>query len=581
MSLSPGTSLGHYDVTSLLGEGGMGQVWQATDTQLNRQVALKILPDAFADDPDRLARFTREAQILASLNHPNIAAIHGIEEAEGTRALVLELVEGPTLADRISKGPIPLDEALPIAKQIAEALEAAHEAGVIHRDLKPANIKVREDGTVKVLDFGLAKALDPSPAGDPSESPTLTAAATQMGVILGTAAYMSPEQARGKPVDKRADIWAFGAVVYEMLTGRRAFEAEDVSLTLAEVMKSEPDMSALPAEVPAGLRSAVTRCLTKDPQQRVRDIGDVTLAMEGAFETVGLPSSPVAGPELKAWQRPLPAAALVVILCLTVWILKPAPPLEPRSVSRFAVSVPPSVPVAAEGTNNEVAITPDGTTVVYRGASGLQVRNVGQLQGVSLGDTGSVGANPFVSPDGAWIGFTTGGALHRVSIQGGPPVTICDLPGPLRGASWGDDGVIVFAVLGQGLFRVPAAGGELEALTDGDHRWPDVLPGSSHVLFSSGEAGARQVRLLDLETRGQRDHLTAHGGPAVGVDRQLVRGDALLSAGRRNQTFRQGRVLVEGSRITRGDHSEWHGATLLSERTHRLRASGYAAGGGL
>ena len=219
MSLSAGSRLGHYDVTALLGEGGMGQVWQATDTQLNRQVALKILPDAFADDPDRLARFTREAQILASLNHPNIAAIHGIEEAEGTRALVLELVEGPTLADRVAKGPIPTDEALPIAKQIAEALEAAHEAGVIHRDLKPANIKVREDGTVKVLDFGLAKALDPNPEGDPSQSPTLTAAATQMGVIMGTAAYMAPEQAKGKVADKRADVWAFGVVLFEMLTG--------------------------------------------------------------------------------------------------------------------------------------------------------------------------------------------------------------------------------------------------------------------------------------------------------------------------------------------------------------------------
>ena len=213
----------------------MGEVWRATDTQLNRDVALKILPDAFATDPDRIARFQREAQVLASLNHPGIAAIYGIEESAVTRALVLELVEGPTLADRISRGPIPLDEALPIAKQIAEALEAAHEAGVIHRDLKPANIKVRDDGTVKVLDFGLAKALDPRPTGDPSQSPTLTAAATQMGVIMGTAAYMSPEQARGKPVDKRADIWPFGVVLYEMLTGKRVFEGEDVSLTLAEV----------------------------------------------------------------------------------------------------------------------------------------------------------------------------------------------------------------------------------------------------------------------------------------------------------------------------------------------------------
>ena len=233
MALTVGSRLGHYDVTALIGEGGMGQVYQATDTKLNRQVALKILPEAFATDPDRLARFQREAQVLASLNHPNIAAIHGLEDSEGTKALVLELVEGPTLADRIGQGAIPLEETLPIAKQIAEALEAAHEAGVIHRDLKPANIKVRDDGTVKVLDFGLAKALDTTPQGDPSQSPTLTAAATQMGVIMGTAAYVSPEQARGKTVDKRADIWAFGVVLLEMLTARKVFEGEDVSMTLS------------------------------------------------------------------------------------------------------------------------------------------------------------------------------------------------------------------------------------------------------------------------------------------------------------------------------------------------------------
>ena len=280
----------------------MGQVWQATDTQLNRQVALKILPDAFAADPDRLARFTREAQILASLNHPNIAAIHGIEEAEGTRALVLELVEGPTLADRISKGPIPLDEALPIAKQIAEALEAAHEAGVIHLDLKPANIKVKDDGTVKVLDFGLAKALDPTPTGDPSESPTLTAAATQMGVVMGTAAYMSPEQARGKVVDKRTDIWAWGVVLFEMLTGTRPFPGDDVSQTLARVIDRDPDWDALPATLSPALDTYLHRCLQKDPRQRVRDIGDLRLAMEGAFETtVGAPSEPGVAPTLPVW----------------------------------------------------------------------------------------------------------------------------------------------------------------------------------------------------------------------------------------------------------------------------------------
>ena len=263
----------------------MGEVYQARDTKLDRDVALKVLPEAFTSDPDRLARFEREAKVLASLNHPNIGSIYGLEESDGVKALVLELVEGPTLADRIAKGPIPVEEALAIAKQIAEALEAAHEAGVIHRDLKPANIKVREDGTVKVLDFGLAKALDPTPDVDPSQSPTLTAAATQMGVIMGTAAYRSPEQARGKPVDKRSDIWAFGVVLYEMLSGRRAFSGEDVSLTLAEVMKSDPDLEALPPATSTALRTVLQRCFEKDPRTRIRDDGDVRLAMEGAFET--------------------------------------------------------------------------------------------------------------------------------------------------------------------------------------------------------------------------------------------------------------------------------------------------------
>ena len=263
MPLNIGSRLGHYDVTALIGEGGMGQVYQATDTKLNRQVALKILPEAFAADPDRLARFQREAQVLASLNHPGIAAIYGLEESDDTRALVLELVEGPTLADRIAQGPIPVDEALPIAKQIAEALEAAHEAGVIHRDLKPANIKVRDDGTVKVLDFGLAKALE-GDGSNPSESPTVTAAATAAGVILGTAAYMSPEQARGKPVDKRADIWAFGAVLFEMLTGRSAFQGDTLSDTIVKILDREPDLQALPRDTPPTIEHLLRRCLDKD-----------------------------------------------------------------------------------------------------------------------------------------------------------------------------------------------------------------------------------------------------------------------------------------------------------------------------
>ena len=388
MALEAGSRLGHYDVTAKIGEGGMGEVWQATDTQLGRQVALKILPDAFADDPDRLARFTREAQILASLNHPNIAAIYGIEEAEGTRALVLELVEGPTLADRISEGPIPLDEALPIAKQIAEALEAAHEAGVIHRDLKPANIKVREDGTVKVLDFGLAKAFQPE-ASDASASlsPTisLTAAATQMGMVIGTAAYMAPEQAKGKLVDKRADIWAFGCVLFEMLTGTRVFAAGDVSDTLAYVLTKEIDWTTLPLEMPVALRHLLRRCLERDPKRRLRDIGDAWPDLEDQGFPATEPSATVGTPQLQVWQRPIPAAfvglAILIVGGSAVWTLTPPPP---RPVVRLVASTP-TTPLIDTGSNQSLAISPDGTRIAYRtlraGGSGLYVRRLDELNG--------------------------------------------------------------------------------------------------------------------------------------------------------------------------------------------------------
>ncbi len=294
MPLDIGSRLGHYDVTALIGEGGMGQVYQATDTKLKRQVALKILPEAFSADPERLARFQREAEVLASLNHPNIAQIHGLEESDGVRALVLELVEGPTLANRIKQGPIPIDEALAIAKQIAEALEAAHEQGIIHRDLKPANVKVKDDGTVKVLDFGLAKAFQPDASdASASMSPTisLTAAATQMGMVIGTAAYMAPEQAKGKVVDKRADVWAFGAVLFEVLSGVKPFVGDDVSDTLALVLKFEPEWDALPADTPPRIRQLIQTCLEKDPKQRIHDVADVRLAMGGAFETAVSASS--------------------------------------------------------------------------------------------------------------------------------------------------------------------------------------------------------------------------------------------------------------------------------------------------
>ncbi len=370
MPLTPGTTLGPYQVTAKIGEGGMGEVYQARDTKLDRDVALKVLPEAFTSDPDRLARFEREAKVLASLNHPNIGSIYGLEEAHGVRALVLELVEGPTLAERIARGPIAVDEGLPIARQIAEALEAAHEAGVIHRDLKPANIKVREDGTVKVLDFGLAKALETMPEGDPSQSPTLTAVGTQMGMIMGTAAYMSPEQARGKPVDKRADVWAFGVVLIEILTGRSVFEGEDVSLTLSRVLQHEPDWRLLPSSVPPVLAAFLRRCLAKNPKQRLHDVADVRLAVEGAFDSGALDTGNNGGsPGGSQWGRFVPFAAgvgLTAILGTLLWLLVEAPPARVAQVARFVASAPPSAAVTIGPRYPDLALSPDGSLVVYR-----------------------------------------------------------------------------------------------------------------------------------------------------------------------------------------------------------------------
>ena len=381
MALTHGTTIGPYAVVGLIGQGGMGEVYRARDTKLDRDVALKVLPEAFTADPDRLARFEREAKVLASLNHPNIGTIHGLEESDGVKALVLELVEGPTLADRIERGPMLIDEALPIARQIADALEAAHEQGVIHRDLKPANIKVRGDGTVKVLDFGLAKALDTAPEGDPSQSPTLTAAATQMGVILGTAAYMSPEQARGKPVDKRADIWAFGVVLHEMLTGAKPFRGDDVSQTLARVIEGDPDWATLPSGLPGGLEAVLRRCFQKAPRQRLRDMGDMRLALDGAFKMVGSPSSGGVGASASSpvWRWPLAAsigvAALIVGSVGTALVVRDVGGGESRSVSHLVV--PLATPVDVSGLTGEqggdIAVSRDGRLIAYRAREGDDV----------------------------------------------------------------------------------------------------------------------------------------------------------------------------------------------------------------
>ena len=473
MALEVGSRLGHYDVTALIGEGGMGQVYRATDTKLNRQVALKILPEAFASDPDRLARFQREAQVLASLNHPSIAQIHGLEESEGTRALVLELVEGPTLADRIAKGAIPFDEALPIARQIAEALEAAHEAGVIHRDLKPANIKVKDDGTVKVLDFGLAKALDTTHEGDPSQSPTLTAAATQMGVIMGTAAYMSPEQASGKPVDKRSDIWAFGAVLFEMLTGQRTFGGEDVSHTVAHVLTREVDWTALPANLPTPFLRLLNRCLDRDPKRRLRDIGEARIALADPFRGEAGETRHIL-PSGGAWRSILTTAVVLAAVGIGAAggrLLSPARDAQ-NALTSFVVSPRPRV---ESFFGVAIAVSPDGRQIAYVGsedvsgvAQSLQqifLRRLDELEARPVPRTEGA-YTPFFSPDGRWLGFFSGSRLMKVPVSGGPPVEVTTIPsGRVRGASWGDNDVIVFSPsASSGLMRVSASGGTPEAI---------------------------------------------------------------------------------------------------------------------
>src|SRR5688572_6818044 len=418
MPLSAGTRLGPYEILSSLGAGGMGEVYRARDTKLDRAVAIKILPEAFAADTERIARFQREAKTVASLNHPNIAHIHGLEETNpsagsgqaAVRAIVMELVEGEDLAQRIAHGAIPLAEALPIAKQIADALEAAHEQGIVHRDLKPANIMVRADGTVKVLDFGLAKAMEPASAlrvaeGQAlSQSPTITTPAmTQAGMLLGTAAYMSPEQARGKPADHRADIWAFGCVLYEMLTGRRAFDGETVSETLARVIEREPDWARLPATPSPALRVYLERCLHKDPRRRVQSIGDVRLALEGAFDTATT-TAPVV---VSQWRRAVlvGAAAIVVggaiVGSLTYAVMRQPPP----RVSRLQIASSGSSEVSVGYNDLGLAITPDGSHLAYigNGITQIFVRALDSLSPVPLYTGRPIGL--FTSPDGRWIGF--------------------------------------------------------------------------------------------------------------------------------------------------------------------------------
>ena len=509
MPLTPGARLGPYEIQSAIGKGGMGEVYRARDTKLQRDVAIKILPSQFAADPERLARFEREAQLLASLNHPHIGTIHGFEESGGLRALVLELVEGETLADRIARGPIPLDEALPIANQIAEALEAAHEQGIIHRDLKPSNIKITPDGVVKVLDFGLAKLAAPDSAAglsaDMSVSPTITNAAmmTGVGVLLGTAAYMAPEQAKGRQADKRSDIWAFGCVLYEMLTGSRAFEGEDVSDTLAAVLRGEPDWSAIPVDAPLALVTLLKDSLKRDRRQRVSDIAAARFVLteyEKLAPVTAAVAPPFAAPQPQPlWRRVAPLAAAIVVTAAVAggvaWFMM-RPAQRPAPVSeRLSAEIGADASLAVDQGASAV-LSPDGAMLAFAAQKSaatdtqLFVRRLDQLQATPLSGTDGV-RNPFFSPDGQWVAFFAGGKLKKISVTGGAAVTLCDAPSG-RGGTWAEDGTIVFTPDNTAqvrLLRVPSGGGTPQPLTtlaqgETTQRWPQVLPGGKAVLYS-------------------------------------------------------------------------------------------------
>jgi Tol biopolymer transport system component len=572
MMIAAGTKLGPYEVTGAIGAGGMGEVYRARDSKLDRNVAIKVLPEAFARDAERMARFQREAKVLASLNHPNIATIHGLEDSGDTHALVMELVEGPTLADRIKSGPIPIDEALPIAKQICDALEYAHERGIIHRDLKPANVKVTNDDAVKVLDFGLAKALEGDPSSfDISTSPTISRMATMQGVLLGTAAYMSPEQAKAKTVDRRADIWAFGCVLYEMLTGKQAFTGETVTDTLASIIKEEPDLANLPAATQMRVRVLLQRCLQKDPKQRLRDIGDARISLDETLS--GAPeATPGFAARMPVWRRLLPwalfgtTAITSAVFAWAPWRTVTTP--AHAELIRFQISLPEKVNMVVTGA---FALSPDGRQLAFAatGSDGVQrlwVRSLDSLEARPLLGSESTGALPLFiwSPDSRFIAFETSGKLKKIAISGGPAESICNLSGDAVGGSWNRDGVIIFGQVGGGLMRVSAGGGSASALTTLDpsrkelrHAFPSFLPdGRRFIYLRSGTAENSGIYAASLDGSRQEQNLkllvattfgaayVPSGDPDLG---QLlyVRDGALMA-----QSFDARRMELAGDAVT-------------------------------
>ena len=490
MAITIGQKLGAYEIVSLLGKGGMGEVYRARDSKLKRDVAIKVLPEVFARDTERLARFQREAEVLASLNHPHIAAIHDLQEFTDSRCLILELVEGETLAERIARGPIPIDETLAIAKQIAEALEAAHEKGIVHRDLKPANVKITPDGTVKVLDFGLAKAFEMETANaDLSNSPTMMSRpATGAGIILGTAAYMSPEQAKGRPVDRRTDVFAFGCAVYEMLTGRAAFDGEDITEILGRVVTAEPDWTRVPAATPPPIERMLRRALKKDPRQRLGDMRDARLDIEEALqEPASLPASPAVQRSLKFWRAAM-LAALAVIATLSIPVfrhLREVPSASPSEIHLELTTPPTTDPTS-------FAISPDGHQIVFvttaQGRPALWLRPLDSSTPRVLPGTNGASV-PFWSANNRSIAFFADGKLKRIDVDSGAVQVLADAPFGL-GGSWSKDGVILFSpVPSSPLLRVSDKGGPAVAATEltsveGGHDSAEFLPDGRHFLYS-------------------------------------------------------------------------------------------------
>jgi Tol biopolymer transport system component len=575
MAIQSGTHLGPYEIVSAIGAGGMGEVYRARDPKLGRDVAIKVLPEAFALDADRMARFQREAKVLASLSHPNIAAIYGLEDSGSTPALVMELVEGPTLADRIKAGPIPVDETVRIARQIADALEYAHERGIIHRDLKPANVKVTNDDAVKVLDFGLAKALEGDPSSiDISTSPTISRMATMQGVLLGTAAYMSPEQAKAKPVDRRADIWAFGCVLYEMLTGKMAFSGETVTDTLAAVVLKDPDWSQLPSATPVRVRVLMQRCLQKDPKERLQAIGDARIALNEVLS--GAPDLAFAGRAVApaaALCRALPWAllgAMTTALVIVAWAPWRAA-TTPAGNEPVRLQIAFSEQQITLGPTGVFTLSPDGRHLAFAasGPDGVQriwVRSLDSLEVRPLtgSEKSSIFPPFFWSPDSRFVAFDGGGKLKRIPISGGPPETICDLGGIAVGGSWNRDGVIIFGTSGGALMRVPAAGGSASPLTTVDptrgetsHILPSFLPDGRHFIYlrfsSIPENSGIYIGSLDAKPEGQSLKLlvaTPYGPayvPSSGGDSDhllFVRDGTLLA-----QPFDARRLEVTGEAV--------------------------------